>query len=153
MYPEDHNKQRSLAQGFYKVSRADFGCYSGAVDGILTWIRKPSPKDYNTGCSSGKFFCGIKNKCGLNCQAVCDVQGRILDILILCPGLTLDCLVFDGMSLFQKLEEGLLAPGLCIFGDNTYLNTPYMATPYSHCHFQRFKRRLQLLLFLVEILD
>jgi DDE superfamily endonuclease len=34
------------------------------------------------------------------------------------------------MALFQRLEEGLLAPGLCIFGDNAYLNTPYMATPY-----------------------
>ena len=35
------------------------------------------------------------------------------------------------MSLFHKLEEGILAPGLCIFGDNAYLNTPYMATPYA----------------------
>jgi hypothetical protein len=35
------------------------------------------------------------------------------------------------MSLFQKLEDGLLAPGLCIFGDNAYLNTPCMATPYA----------------------
>jgi DDE superfamily endonuclease len=29
------------------------------------------------------------------------------------------------------LEEGMLAPGLCLFGDNAYLNTQYMATPYS----------------------
>jgi hypothetical protein len=35
------------------------------------------------------------------------------------------------MSLFHRLENGLLAPGLCIFGDNAYLNTPYMATPYA----------------------
>ena len=34
------------------------------------------------------------------------------------------------MSLFQKLEHGILAPGLCLFGDNAYLNTPYMTTPY-----------------------
>ena len=25
----------------------------------------------------------------------------------------------------------MLAPGLCFFGDNAYLNTQYMATPYS----------------------
>jgi DDE superfamily endonuclease len=68
---------------------------------------------------------------GLNCQAVCDVDGRFLDISIMYPGSTSDCLAFEGMTLCQQLEDGLLAPGLCIFGDNAYLNTPFMATPYS----------------------
>jgi hypothetical protein len=27
-------------------------------------------------------------------------------------------------------QEGFLAPGLVLFGDNAYVNTPYMATPY-----------------------
>ena len=48
------------------------------------------------------------------------------------PGSTSDCLAFEEMALFQKLEEGILAPGLCIFGDNAYINTPYMATPYAN---------------------
>ena len=30
------------------------------------------------------------------------------------------------------LEDGLLADGLVIFGDNAYLNTKYMATPYPN---------------------
>ena len=85
----------------------------------------------NSKVSSGKFFCGRKHKFGLNCQAVCDARGRFLDILIVFPGSTSDCLAFEGMSLFRKLEDGLLAPGLCLFGDNTYLNTTYMATPYT----------------------
>ena len=93
---------------------------------------QPSEKDCtDAGCSSGKFFCGRKKKYGLNCQAVCDVWGRILDIPILYPGSTSDCLAFKGVSLFQKLDEGILAPGLCIFGDKAYLNTPNMATPYA----------------------
>jgi DDE superfamily endonuclease len=54
-----------------------------------------------------------------------------MDISIIFPGSTSDCLAFEGMSLFQKLEEGLLAPGLCLFGDNAYLNTSYMAMPYT----------------------
>lgn len=33
-----------------------------------------------------------------------------------------NCLAFEGMSLFTRLENGLLAPGLCLFGDNAYLN-------------------------------
>jgi hypothetical protein len=83
------------------------------------------------GCDEGKFYCGRKKKFGLNCQAVCNVKGRILNISILYPGSTSDCVAFESMSLFQKLEDGLLAPGLCIFGDNAYLNTPYRATPYA----------------------
>ena len=131
-YPEDHNAQYTIAQGFHKVSRAGFKCCAGAIDGILIWIHKPSREDcLDNGCDEGKFFCGRKKKFGLNCQAVCDVRGRILDISILYPGSTSDCLVFEGMSLFPKLEEGILAPGLCIFGDNAYLNTPYMATPFA----------------------
>ncbi len=29
------------------------------------------------------------------------------------------------------MEEGALAPGLCLFGDNAYINSPYLATPYA----------------------
>ncbi len=67
----------------------------------------------------------------MNCQAVCDVCGRILDNSIVYPESTLDRLAFEGMSIFHKLEEGILAPGLCIFGDNAYLNTPDMTMPYA----------------------
>ena len=131
-YPADHDAQHAIAQGFSKVSKAGFKCCAGAIDGILIWIHKPSKKDCTTiGCDEGKFFCGRKKKFGLNCQAVCDVRGRILDISILYPGSTSDCLAFESMTLFRNLEEGMLAPGLCLFGDNAYLNTPYMATPYS----------------------
>ncbi len=35
------------------------------------------------------------------------------------------------MTLFQKLEIGMLALGLCLFGNIAYLNTLYMATPYA----------------------
>jgi hypothetical protein len=36
------------------------------------------------------------------------------------------------MSLFTRLEHRLLAPGLCLFGDNPYLlNSIFMATPFS----------------------
>ncbi len=31
-----------------------------------------------------------------------------------------------------RLENGLLADGLVLFGDNAYLNTNYMATPYPN---------------------
>ena len=68
---------------------------------------------------------------GLNCQASCNADGRFLDLSILYPGSTADCLAFEGMSVYQELENGLLAPGFCLFGDNAYLNAPYIATPYT----------------------
>jgi hypothetical protein len=61
---------------------------------------------------------------------VSDVCGRILDKSNVYPGSTSDCLAIKGMSLFQKLETGMLAPGLCVFGNNAYFNTGYMAMPY-----------------------
>jgi hypothetical protein len=67
----------------------------------------------------------------LNCQSVCDVGGRFLDMSILYPGSTSDGLAFEGMSLYHQLENGLLDKGLCLFGDNAYLNSVYMATPYT----------------------
>jgi hypothetical protein len=154
-YPEDHDKQRSIAQGFYNFSSAGFGCCAGAVDGILIWLHKPSPKDcVDAGCSSaGKFHCARKTKKhGLNCQAVCDIRGRILDISIIYLGSTSDCLAFEGMSIFHKLEEGILAPGLCIFGDNAYLNTPDMTMPYAAvlggtkdaCNFYHLQLRIRI---------
>lgn len=133
LYPDDHDKQRAIAAGFSEVSSAGFGCCSGAIDGILIWTHKPSAKDcINVGCSPGEFHCSRKKKHGLNCQAVCDVRGRFLDISILCPGSTSDCLAFEGMSLFHRLKQGILAPDLCLFGDNhAYLNSAFMATPYA----------------------
>jgi hypothetical protein len=43
-YPANHNKQRSIAEGFYDVSSAGFGCCAGVVDEILIWIHTPSQR-------------------------------------------------------------------------------------------------------------
>ncbi len=103
----------------------------GAMDGILVWIHKPSAEEsVKAGCSETKFFCGRKHKFGLNCQAVCDSRGKFLEVSIVFPGSTSDCLAFEGMSLFLQLESGLLAPGLCLFGENANLNSICIATPY-----------------------
>jgi hypothetical protein len=68
----------------------------------------------------------------MNCQAVCNVDGKFLDISIVYPpGSTSDCLAFEAMSLFRHLEDLLLAPSLCLFSDNTYINCHFMATPFS----------------------
>jgi hypothetical protein len=49
------------------------------------------------------------------------------------PAATSDCLAFkSSQQLYKDLEKGLLAEGLCIFGDNAYINSPFVATPYPN---------------------
>jgi hypothetical protein len=130
-YPDSTLAQEEIAAQFRQKSGANFSCCAGAIDGMLIWIQRPSETECERlGVGSGKFFCARKHKFGLNCQAVCDCRGRILDISVVFPGTTSDCLAFEGSSLFQRLERGLLLPHLCFFGDNAYLNSTYMATPF-----------------------
>ena len=144
-YPRTEEKQREIAQGFHAVSGAGIKCCAGAIDGMLVWIHKPTRKCcVASSCADGKFLCGRKNKFGLNLQAVADVRGRFLDISIMYPGSTSDCLAFEGMELYNRLERGGLYDDLCLFGDNAYVNTSYMATPFLQlciAYAVRFSRR------------
>jgi DDE superfamily endonuclease len=134
-YPDSHEDQRRIAEEYREKSTANFAICAGAIDGILIWTRKPSGADCEKlQLGQRKFFCSRKNKFGLNCQAVCDARGRFLDLSICLGGASSDCLAFERSALYKRLEEGLLAEGLCLFGDNAYLNTSYMATPYTNQH-------------------
>jgi hypothetical protein len=65
-------------------------------------------------------------------QAVCDANRKFLYVEIQHPGSTSDYLAFATSGLMRKLETpGFLAPELAIFGDNAYVNTPYMASPFK----------------------
>ena len=44
----------------------------------------------------------------MNCQAVSDVRGRILDLSIGLPGASSDCIAFEGSNLYERFEGGLL---------------------------------------------
>ncbi len=69
-----------------------------------------------------KFFCGQKHKFGINCQAVADVNGKIIDISLAYGASAVDCVAFEAGDLYSKLENGLLKNGSVLFGDNAYLN-------------------------------
>jgi hypothetical protein len=132
-FPSDHVKQREIATGFAKKSDAGFKMCAGAIDGIMIWIEQPTEADCNeAGCGAKKFFCGRKKKYGLNMQATCNSNGLFLDVSICHPGATSDFLAFSTSLFKQRLETpGFLAVGLCLFGDNAYVNAFYMATPFK----------------------
>ncbi len=67
-----------------------------------------------------------------------DCRDRILDISIKYSGASLDCLSFEASELHIRLENGLMHQDgdgkdrFVLFGDNAYLNTAYMVTPFTN---------------------
>lgn len=131
-FPQRHDEQLKVAAGFQRKSRAQLDNCAGAIDGMLVWIHKPTRKEMQRqGFGEMKCYCGRKKKYGLNMQAICDSMGRFLDIEIAFPGASSDYFAFHYSKVKKKLEtDGFLYPGLALFGDNAYTNTPYMVTPF-----------------------
>jgi len=73
------------------------------------------------GVDQRKFLCGRKHKFGLNCQAIADVNGKILDISVVYGASSADCVAFEASDLHAR-EDGLLQNGYVLFGNNAYLN-------------------------------
>jgi DDE superfamily endonuclease len=94
----------------------------GCVDGLLIWINKPNKRDLlATKSGATKFYCGRKNKYGLNMQATCDADRKFLDVEIQHPGATSDFLAFQTSDLNNKLQSpSFLHPDLTIYGNCAY---------------------------------
>jgi hypothetical protein len=105
VYPESADEQKKIASEFKRISSVNFSNCGGSIDGILIWILKPSLEDAKrAGVDQQKFFCGRKNKYGLNCQAVCDARGRFLDVSIVYGGSSSDLLAFEKSGLKQRIS-------------------------------------------------
>ncbi len=105
----------------------------GAVVGILIWMQKPNVNEAKrVGVDQSKFLCRSKHKFGLNCQAVADVNGKLLDISVVHGASAADCVAFEASDLRARLEDGILQNGYVLFGNNAYLNLFFMAMPYSN---------------------
>ena len=63
---------------------------------------------------------------------------RFLNISINFPGSTSDHLAWEGCCFKRTIEkEGFLAALLCLFGDNAYLNSSYLATPFPNAKLEQ----------------
>jgi hypothetical protein len=137
LFPTDHAEQRDIARGFQQRSDADFDSCVSAIDGILIWTEKPQEKECQAfgNLQSGSFFCGRKHKFGFNMQALCDFEGRFMEFWITTPAATSDFLSFITSDFYNKVKvPGFLVPGLVIFGDNAYVSSEFMASPYKNVH-------------------
>ena len=134
MFPESHTKHNRIADDFKCRSDIDIDCCIGATDGILIWIIIPSKLDDKMiKFGPAKFFCGRKKTFGLNMQTVYNSRGIFLNAEIQFLGATSDFYAFNKSDLRKKLEkEGNLCAGFCLFGDNAYVQAPYMCTPWKN---------------------
>jgi hypothetical protein len=65
-------------------------------------------------------------------MGTCDSRGYFLDVEVKFPGSSSDFYAFLNSNLRKKLEmRNFLAYGLCLYGDNTYSNAPYMMVPFK----------------------
>lgn len=133
-FPKSHAEQEKIAAAFKQKSSANFDNCVGCIDCMLVWTNKPSKPVLDTAeLGSKRFFCGRKKKFGMVLQAVCDHHRRFIHIDISQPASTSDYLTFCTSHLLnhQLLKYGFLKPGLTLFGDNAYVNTEFMTTPFK----------------------
>jgi DDE superfamily endonuclease len=133
-FPSDHEQQRSIARQFLARSAAKFGNCVGCIDGLLIHTEKPMERELElTKCGSSTFYCGRKNKFGYNMQGVCDADGKFTAVWILHPAASSDYISLIRSKFYKKISTpGFLAPGCVIFGDNAYVSTDFMVTPYKN---------------------
>ncbi|KAG7343885.1 DDE superfamily endonuclease [Nitzschia inconspicua] len=121
---EDHEKQKEIAKEFRAKSKCGFG--------VLIWTNRPVESLQEAGVGKGKFCCGRKKKYGMQMQGTCDARGRFLDVAIGLPGTASDFTVWLECQLRKLVEtDRFLSDGLLLFGDNVYINTDNMPTPFK----------------------
>ena len=79
-----------------------------------------------------RFYCERKAKFGLNMQALCDHNGKFLEVWIGNPASSSDFMSFMRSSMYYKINQPcFLKDGLVIFGDCAYVNDGFMVSPYK----------------------
>ena len=69
----------------------------------------------------------------MNLQAICDHKKRFIYISIKYGASASDHIAFEVSDLRPDIsKEGFLACDLVLFGDNAYVNTVFMVTPYPN---------------------
>jgi hypothetical protein len=130
-FPSSHAEQQQMADDFRAKSGCGFWNCVGAVDGMLVWTCKPSEKADDMGIGPAKFFNGRKKKFGLQMQGTCGPNKKFLDVTCNHPGSASDFTMWLDSRLREKIEtDGFLKEGLLLYGDNAYVNSHYVVSPF-----------------------
>jgi hypothetical protein len=103
-----------------------------AIDGMLVWTNMPCKKTDDLQIGPAKFFNGRKGKYGMNLQGTCGPNKKFLDVTCSHPGSASDFTMWLDSDLRKRVETpGYLMEGLVIYGDNAYVNTTKVVSPFK----------------------
>ena len=126
-FPETVEEIEQAASSFAEMSTHEVidGCV-GCVDGFLLQIQ--TPRKDETG-NVKAYFSGHYQTYGINVQAACDSQCRFIYAALAAPGGANDIAAFRKTTLFEMVQR--LPLGKYIIGDNAYVCTEHLLTPFS----------------------
>ena len=125
-FPTTNEEIKQVANDFKRHSTNNVidGCV-GCLDGLLLQIQTPSASE--TG-NVKAYFSGHYRTYGVNVQAACDSRCRFIYASVAAPGGTNDITAFRKTSLYNLVES--LPLGKYIIGDNAYICTEHILTPF-----------------------
>eukprot|EP00918_Siedleckia_nematoides_P032876 GHVU01071392.1.p1 GENE.GHVU01071392.1~~GHVU01071392.1.p1 ORF type:complete len:439 (+),score=38.18 GHVU01071392.1:879-2195(+) len=126
-FPATNEEINAAARAFAQLSMHHVvrGCV-GAMDGYLLRIRAPSPAE--TG-HVRSYYSGHYKCYGISILAVCDHMSRFIHLSVAQPGASSDITAFRGSAVRNSI--GRLPLGRYIVGDNGYVCTERVITPFS----------------------
>jgi hypothetical protein len=126
-FPSQKEDIEMAAQSFMEISTNHTikGCVA-CVDGFLLKIQTSAAKD--TG-NVKSYFSGHYQAYGINIQAACDHECRFLHVCVAAPGGVNDISAYRKTPLHEIVRN--LPVGRYIIGDNAYVCTEHLLTPFS----------------------
>ena len=125
--PYDEATLTDLAAAMYDRSGGLIKGCVGAIDGMALKIKKPSKLDE----ANQVNYMNRKGFYSINFQGLADAHRRIIYYDMGTQGSTHDSLAFTVSSLGMKLQERPLPAGFWIAGDEAYVNSDWLLTPYG----------------------
>ena len=121
----------SVALQFCEASAGVMNGCIGALDGWMVKIQKPTKAD---GVNNPQSFYSCKGYYGVNVQAICDKNKKILFWSILSRGAEHDLTAFKNSTLYKWLLlnwESMLQKGFYFIGDTAYGLQSFLLSPYD----------------------
>ncbi|KAK3920195.1 Putative nuclease [Frankliniella fusca] len=122
-FPDDEASLKRTQLEFHKIAR--FPKVIGAVD--CTHVKIKSP-----GGEQAEYYRCRKGYFSLNCQAICNANMEILDMVARWPGSTHDQTIFDQCRQRALLENDRYGD-VYLLGDGGYACRKYIMTPLAEC--------------------
>ncbi|XP_056003022.1 putative nuclease HARBI1 [Ostrea edulis] len=121
-WPSTEGEKSNIKKGFYAIAK--FPGVIGAIDG--THVRIMGPSEHEPVYVNRKGFHSI------NTQAICNHEGRFINIVAKWPGSNHDSFIFRESNIgtyFEAHHKGIDVDGLLI-GDSGYACSKYLVTPF-----------------------